>query len=425
MNYMKNIRSLAYNTLRKLEFYTKTDMIYLASGGFWLNLNFVISSGFAFILSISLAYFVPKEVYGTYQYLLSLSAIFTAFSLTGINSAITQSVARGYEGSLVDTIKPQLKWGLLSSLAAFTTAGYYFYHSSTILGLSLIVIGIFLPIINTTNTYTAFYIGRKDFKKNFIYSNFFNFIYTIVLTITVILTKNPLLIILSYFITNSIINTFLFIYTIKTSKINDRIDSDTIPYAKHLSLMSVISVVANKIDGIMVFQFLGPTSLALYTFAKIVPEKIGGAFKSVASIAFPKFSTKEKHEINSNLLYRTALFAIVTLIASGIYILIAPILFNTFFPKYIESIPYSQVFSLSLIGAAASLPNYALMSQKLKRELYIISTVNPILQLIILTIMLYFWGIWGLIYSKIISSFIYLLVSVYLAHTETKKPSLV
>lgn len=417
---MTTFKANSSSMLKRLEPYMRTDMNYLASGGFWVNLNFISSSLFAFILSVALAHYVPKETYGVYQYILSLAAIFTAFSLTGINSAITQSVARGYEGSLVGTLIPQLKWNLLSSGASFITAGYYAYQSSYVLSVSLVIVGVFLPVMNTTNTYIAFYTGKKEFRKSFKYNNIFNLLYTITIITTIFYTQNPIIIILNYFIANSLISTFLFIRTLKLSKPNNLIDDDTLPYAKHLSLMNIIGVVANKIDSVLVFHFLGATTLALYVFAKIIPEKIGGAFKSLASIAFPKFSEKESHEIHTHILYKTTLFTGLAVLASIIYIIIAPFVFRTFFPNYVESIIYSQVLSLTLIGAAASLPNYALMAQKMKKELYIINTVNPIIQLCILTSMLYFWGIWGLVYSKIISAVIYLLISTFYAHTKTK-----
>jgi short subunit fatty acids transporter len=68
-------KSKLISLLRKSEKYTKTDMVYLLKGGFWLNLNNVISSGLSFVLSILFAKYVSKEAYGSYQFLISFASI--------------------------------------------------------------------------------------------------------------------------------------------------------------------------------------------------------------------------------------------------------------------------------------------------------------------------------------------------------------
>ena len=43
------IKNKTYKLLRKSEKYTKTDMVYLTKGGFWLTLGQIISSTSAFL----------------------------------------------------------------------------------------------------------------------------------------------------------------------------------------------------------------------------------------------------------------------------------------------------------------------------------------------------------------------------------------
>lgn len=407
--------------IKQIENRMHVNMRYILSGGFWSNLNFITSSLLALLLSVAFAHFIPKDIYGVYQYILSLAAIFTSFSLTGINSSITRSVARGYEGSLIQTISSQLKWGSISTIITLLAAGYYILHDSYTIGISLLCVAIFLPISNTANTYSPFFIGKQDFKRNYIFTNIFNILYTLGMFVVIISTKNPVAITLSYFLITSVIHTILLIKTIQISKPNDLVDEDTLPYAKHLSFMNIIGVFANKIDSVLVFHFLGATNLALYSFAKIIPEKIGGALKSFASIAFPKFAEKDKFEINSTLIQRTLIFLLLTALISLGYTFIAPIVFKVFLPNYIESIPYSQILSFSLLGSTASIPVYALMSQKSTKEMYILNTAYPTIQLISIVLMMYTWGIWGLIYSKIISNILYVGMSTYLAYIYTQK----
>src|SRR5436190_679725 len=110
---MQNLRAKVYSLLRKSEAIFKTDMIYLAKGGFWQAFGQASSSIFSLFLILTFANLVPKETYGLYRYILSLAGILGVFTLTGMNRSVTQAVASGYDGALKTAVTYQLKWSLL------------------------------------------------------------------------------------------------------------------------------------------------------------------------------------------------------------------------------------------------------------------------------------------------------------------------
>src|SRR5688572_902048 len=122
---MKALIARAERVLRWSEKYLKTDMVYLAKGGFWLTLGQAVSSAAGVLLIIGFANLLPKEAYGTYKYVLSIAGVLAAFSLTGMSVAVTQAVARGMDGMLRVAAKIQLRWGLLVTLAASAFGIYY------------------------------------------------------------------------------------------------------------------------------------------------------------------------------------------------------------------------------------------------------------------------------------------------------------
>src|SRR5262245_3218380 len=112
MTSMSRIKATVRHYLSVLGTYLHTDMVYVAKSTFWLNANFVISGFLSFAISIAFAHLLPKEAYGTYQFVLSLASFVTAFTLTGMNVAIIRAVSRGYEGGFVPSIRMQLKWSV-------------------------------------------------------------------------------------------------------------------------------------------------------------------------------------------------------------------------------------------------------------------------------------------------------------------------
>ena len=64
---MEKIKQRGIDGLKWLGGYTKTDVVYAASGSFWNTLSQVILSFSSFLLAIAFAHFVSKEAYEQHE----------------------------------------------------------------------------------------------------------------------------------------------------------------------------------------------------------------------------------------------------------------------------------------------------------------------------------------------------------------------
>jgi len=126
--------------------------------------------GARLLLSIAYANLLPKDVYGTYQYLIALSGLVSAFMLTGMGNAVVQAVARGYEGTLKAGFRAQLKWALVPALVSVGIAVYYFIHGNIEIGLGLLIIAACAPLAQAYGTYGSLLEGKRDFRRLFYFS---------------------------------------------------------------------------------------------------------------------------------------------------------------------------------------------------------------------------------------------------------------
>ena len=85
-------------------------MVYLFKGGSWFTSSEIISNLLSFGLSIAYANLLSQQTFGTYKYLLSAYGLISLVALPGIVTAVTQSVSRGYEGSLRNGFKTKMSW---------------------------------------------------------------------------------------------------------------------------------------------------------------------------------------------------------------------------------------------------------------------------------------------------------------------------
>jgi len=407
------MKQKGHDLLRKSEKYTKTDMVYLAKGGSGLFLIKITTALAALGTAILFANFFPKEAYGNYKYVLSLAGILGAFSLSGITTAIIQAVARGKEGIYRKGFSLGIKWSLPVFIISAIGSIYYFTQNNTDLGLSLLLIAIFVPIKNGAILYRFFLIGKKDFGTLANYSFFYNFLPAFTVGLAILFTDSFVKILLTTFIIDTIISLFFYFRVLKKYNPNNIEDSKTYQYSKHMSIINILDVIATYIDKILIFQWMGATQLAVYTFATAIPEQIRSLMKMAATLATPKLATRELIEIKKVIFKKILYLVLISIPIIIAYVLIAPVIFKYLFPAYTESVLFSQVFII-IIVVEGGLAGSVFKAKMLVKESYISNIIGNILKLILLPFGILYYGLWGLIVARIISRFVSFLVALVL-----------
>lgn len=418
---MPDHKSRIYRLLRWSEKYTKTDMVYLASVGWWTNLNVVTTSVLALLLSAAFANFLPRNVYGTYQYLLSLFALLSAICLSGMGGAVAQSAARGYDGDLRAGVRAQLRWGVVPMLIGLSGALYYFLYANLEIGLGLTIIAILTPLMGAFSIYGSYLSGRREFKRAFLYGSAVNLAYYAAIFTAIVFVKNAAFLILVNLGANVLTMYVAYLSTQKKSVTNTQTDPHTIPYGKHLSVMNAFGTVINQLDSVLVYHFLGPVQLAVYSFATMIPERVGGLLGFIGTAAFPKFANRTLTELRGSIISKTLRAAAIGGVAAVAYAVIAPELFRLIFPKYLDAIPYTQIYALVILFMASNLVSLALQAKRLKAELYLVSFINPIMLIALQVPFLLFYGIWGMLWARIISDAINVTIGIALLFRASRR----
>lgn len=401
---MQGLKQKAHNALRWSEKYTKTDMIYLARGGFWSVTSQIILSVSSFLLAIAFAHFVSKEAYGEYKYLLSIAGILGTFSLSGLGSSLIRSVTLGYEGTLQYAFWKNIKWSIFTFSASFFVSVYYFLHNNISIALAMLVIGSLSPIISSTNLYNSFLVAKKDFRRSAIYFMVLGNIFPAAcLLLAMSATSSPLWLVTTYFGSNALIGVLLYKRIVSMYKPNSLIDDKSLMYAKHISAINVLNGIANNIDQILVFHYIGAAQLAIYNFAIAIPNQTKGPLRSIGTLMFPKFVERPENEIRAGIKYKFISLFFIGLAMAAVYIIAAPYIYKLLFPKYLDSVIYSQIFSISLIAITFNPADIYLAAKKKVREQYINNTLTAAFQIIVTIVGIIFYGLIGLIVARVIS----------------------
>ncbi len=384
--------------------HARTDMRYLVSAGVWTNLTTVSVSLFSLLLYIVFANLLAKETFGTYQYLLSLALLLSSLTFTGMNAAVTKSVAQGHEGSLRASVRFQLRWIWVPVAASLAGSAYYAFQGNAVLAIGLVIVGAGMALTNAYNTYSAFLLGKQDFRKMFLYNLGINVPFYGALIICAFLTEDPLILLGAHMLVQAAGYAIAYVATLRAYRPNADADPSVIPYGTHMSATNVPGVIAQSLDTVLAFHFLGPVGVALYVFATAVPERVSGLFKFLPVAAMPRFALRSMHEVRETIAYRLLIAAFALVAAAVAYALAAPYLFAIFFPAYMEAVPYSQWYSLIMLTVLTQIVVAALTAQERLKSLYIYGIASPALMIALQAAGVMLFGLFGLVVGKLIGA---------------------
>ncbi len=267
------------------------DLPYFIENGFWAVVNQLFVMISSLILSIIYARFLTKEVFGSFQLVVSILSIVSIVSLPGLSTSLSRSVAKGVDGVYKQSVRLSFKWSLLGVPILLSIAAFFVFKNQIEISIMLLICCLFFPFFYAPNTWSSFLIGKSKFETYAKWNAIQNAGGIVLLGITSYLFSEYLLIIiLAYLIHTSIFNIIFYIRSHKF--INNNIkETETIEYGKFITKMQILGIVVQQLDKLIVGMF-NLELLAIYIIAFKLLDVVKNIVKSLFSITFPKFAQK-------------------------------------------------------------------------------------------------------------------------------------
>lgn len=403
---LNTIESRLKSALLALGTFFKTDIRYIAKQGSWVVGGEFTNNILSLALTIAFANMLPVATYGSYKYIISVYGIFALFGLSGAGPSVIKTVAEGNENILKPALKTQIKWGLFGSLGLLFVGLYYLTKGNTIFGYGFFIAAIALPFFESLNTYLHILAGKKRFDLQTKYYFGIRTISSLSLIFTIFFSDNILIILAAYFFPYIAANTFFNIKALSKVDLNEKFDPSSIKYMKHLSFINAISFGINYLDGVIIFQLLGPIQLAIYSIASAPSSKIQSLLGIIHEISLPKYAERPIEDIQESIMPKIAKASIISGTIVFAYMALVPFFFKWFLPQYTDAILFAQLFAVPLIWSPLGLLPRVLLAKGATRFIYYNNLIGSTLQLAIMFVSIYFYGLIGAIIGRIIVSII-------------------
>jgi O-antigen/teichoic acid export membrane protein len=357
------MRSFFASPLSHIQRRLKLDVHYLVKSNFWLTGARITAVGSGMILTVLFANLLTPEAFGFYKYAISLAGIIGAFSLTGIGTALVNSIARGDEGTLRTTFRTSMLWSLPGSGIALIIAGYYLYRGNTPLSITLLIIAVSIGLSSFGN-YRHLFAGRADFRTAAIVGTIRSVLPIAFIAATLFLTHDPLHIVASYFISSIVVTIALYFYTVHHYQVPTTTEGteSTLHFARYTSMLGFFTQVTSQADQFLMWHFVGPAGVAFYSLATSPVEQLQSFSGSIFALTAPKLATKSEGELRTSLPLRMKqmFFGLVPFVL--LYILCAPFLFHFLFPAYTNIVWLSQIYAIVILLQPLGLVDAALIA---------------------------------------------------------------
>ena len=393
------------------------DLPYFLKNGFWVAVRQLVSILGGLILSAVFARMATQEIFGQYQFILAVLSIVSILSVPGLNVSITRSVARGYEGDYARVVKTSFLWSLLGVPVLLLAGGYYYLYQSYGLGLALMISSVFFPFLYAPNTWDSFLQGKSRFDISAKYSSIQAILNTAVTVVVIFFSRNNLVpIVIAYLVSYTFFNGYYYFKSLKYVN-NKKTDADTVNYGFFLTKVSLLTIIGENMDKIIIGAFISPSALAAYYVISVIPLKIKDSLKPFVNLFLPKFSIVQENI--SDIVKqkkKVIFFFIVTMIlaAALYYALIEKINLIIFGKQYLEYYHYSKYFAV-LIFLSIPLNILARYVLGVKDRISIIfsNVIYPIVRIIVIIALTFKYSLFGAVLAYNINLVLMLLL--YLA----------
>ena len=391
----------------------------------WLGFEFLLKGICSLLTIYLLSYYLKQADFGELKYVISIASLISAISLSGLASTIIRNISKHNYCIISQILKKYMTFSILTLVVLLITCIFTAKFENYRIATTIFTVGTIIIINNAFLLYESILIGKLMFKVKFLMSSF-NSIVTLS-TLTYLILKDysinhlihiPLIVTM---VNNIIYFIFTAAYTKNTFNNDTNVDKNE---QYHLSFIKIIQRIGNEIDQIILYQLMGPNSLATYSVAATPVKKISSLSVIVKNYILPKLCSMNIQQSSAyikKILIKSIVPAIVLVVGYNFF---AFTMFDLIFPKYQHAKTLTQLFSIVFIFIfPISIFSQLLIAEMDLNKLYTFSITIPVTKIILLFVLITKFDVLGAVISILIMSMISLSLYIFFFYKLKAKNS--
>lgn len=384
--------------LKKMGVQLGIDLTYFAKNGFWITFRQVVVAFSSLAIITVLSRYVEPEIFGKYQFILSVVSIVMVFSLPGMSTALVQTVARGKDGFYRDAFRRSIQMSLIGS-GVLLVIGICYLFLDRALSVAVFMVAAMFPFISSFGFWEAYWQGRERFDIAARNASLLALLQSLVVCGTAILFPQYLVaLVFAYAVSAGFANTIFYRSSQATVR-NNETDDQSVQFGYFMTKMGALGIVSEQIDKLLVGFLLGPAQLAIYVVISFFGLRIKDLVRPFSAMLVPKIAMEKmlfREIVKTH--WRTIFIGLIVLFVAGILfsILVVPINKIVFSANYAE---YSHLSRWYVVTVFFSVPltaiGYYIYARQNTYTVMLSNTVYHIFRIGINAILIWCYGLFG------------------------------
>lgn len=383
----------------------KFDAHYFAKNSFFV----MVGQGLSIVRGMVTGYLVTRffatEIYGQYQFILSVMGMLSIFSFGGIATAVSRAWSRSDRFSLNAITKYQARICLIGSLCLLGCIPVLHVYNRQSLWLLFLAAAIIFPLPPLAMTrFPAYAIGKGRFDLS-LQASFVWSILMIVSTLAIIFFRQSAVLML---LVSTLIPPLVYLWYGRHIRSPQELPREEntkrmIRYGWHLTCSTLPVEIVWYIDRLLISHTLGLGQLATFSVAMLIPEQVKVLMKQFLPVSFSKQSAHSDTRETRAKLNRVVLIGVATF-AVGIaaYVLMCPFVIPMLFPLYdaTQVVSLTSVAAITLIVQPMALFTQYMEAQGMVREIWISNIAAAIVFLMAMIVLIPGYGLMGAVIAR-------------------------
>ncbi|HRK98357.1 MAG TPA: oligosaccharide flippase family protein [Alphaproteobacteria bacterium] len=321
------------------------------------------------IAAIIMIYFLVRglsqEQFAFYSLVLTAMGLLSVFTLPELTTTITQSVARGFNGTYRKVMPLSFLTSWLGSFCLIGGSLWYYLNEANNNASALLIAAICFPFSMGLEQWKGLKKGLEDFKAIAWFSGQIYAIQSALITGSILLFPgNYVLPILFFCSTGMVRNIIQTIRALHFVKPDDKSEEGSMKYGIKATIYSFANTLANQLDKLLLYFFISPIDMALLVVAEKIPELIKNLIQDVANVMMPRFAKHKEYtkKTDKQLKILSGFFAIGIVVFAFLFL---PLFFESLFSSsYTDALPYAIALLCTIaLGNFATLRSRFIMSK--------------------------------------------------------------
>lgn len=384
---------------------SSTVRYFVGKGAVLLPLN-VAALVLGFVSTILFARLLSPAEYGQYSFVLATSMLMQFLALPGMQTAISQAAAQGFDGVLRHATRVRVRFSLIGSLVLAVIGWVTWSSHGAEVAIGFVLAALAFPMTHAVDGYWHHLTGRQLFEQMARWRLAQIVVPTLSVWVALVLTQTFLWALAASFISSAVLNLWFYRQACRQFCRNTELKPGALGYGSRLSVLGVLKSVEARVDHVLLGTFLPPEQLGWFNMGdRISDAALKTPWTIVSQMLFPRLAeVPDKEARRRTLVWGAYLFAgFVGLLV--MFWFLAPVVLPWLLgPAHHESVRLSQWLALIAAGSVPwSLFEVYAHARAAERSLWISRLVVTLTHLATLPMFLVWWGVTGVLLSIAVS----------------------